>query len=130
MPFGGTLYAQARARRVRQHSKSEVYDMMRPSDKQWDSYWLNLTPEQQNTEDDEFDRRPHSDLAGTVYARRAAAQSPLAQNHTDYPATADDGSDFDLGVYPEIGPTPQPWAMPDPPEGLPVMPPDGGLPPL
>lgn len=102
---------------------------MRPSDMERDSFWLQLSPERQNTEDDEFSKQPHSDLAGTVYARRAAAESPLAQNHTDYPLP-DEDSDLDLGNYPEVAPAPQPWAMPDPPEGLPVLPPDGGLPPL
>ena len=97
-----------------------------------DLFWLELPgselqPERQNTEDDEFSRQLHGDLAGTVYARRAAAESPLAQTHAPGDETA---GDFDLGVYPEVSPTPQPWAMPDPPEGLPVLPPDDGLPPI
>lgn len=138
---------------------------MRSSDMERDDFWVELTaadergPERQNTEDDEFDKtagQARSDVSGTIYARGAAAHSPLAQNYTHGPqggsdaANAPDGcrcapctcgqdgtpgpdepaGDFDLGVYPEMAPAPQPWAIPDPPEGLPVMPPDGGLPPI
>ena len=101
---------------------------MRPSDMERDSFWLDLIPEPQNTEDEEFDPTVGADLAGTEYGRRAAAESPLAQNYTDYPTP--DGEDTDLGNYPEVAPLPLPWATPNPPEGLPVFPPDGGLPPL
>lgn len=89
-----------------------------------DDFWVDLPmdPERQAAGDDGLEQ----DLAGTGFARRAAAHSPYARTHAD----ARTDGDEELGVYPEIGPVPEPWAIPDPPTGLPVLPPDGGLPPL
>ena len=129
MPPQGTLYAHPPATR-RQHGNREVY-FMNDHKPERDLFWLDLpagdeqTPERQNTEEDEYNRQLHNDLAGTVYARRAIAESPLAQTYAP-----DEDEDLDLGLYPEVTPPPQPWAMPDPPKGLPVLPPDGGLPPI